>query len=724
MLNRDHAKTSDHAPIDETEQTADMRLSFSPRFVGIVLLWFAGAWFLLSLLSTGRHVVGMLLLAVTLAAMARPGVDWLDRTLPRALSIAAIFLTGTVAVVGLFVIQTRDLSSQAERLTEAIPARIQELENSRTREFLIEADVANRTAELLDGLPTQILAGTNDGFAAAQQGFELFLVVFLAIYALQGGGNLLRGMSRLLPEKRRTPVLSAFSESSRRAGRFVDRTLAGAVLGGVLGGFVAALLGLPGVVVLAVWVGAWSIVPMAGVIVGYAPIVLLAGGEGTGPLWFAVGAGVLWLVADHYLQRWATDSTVRPGPLLATVALIFGLQLGWMVGILISLFVMALLVALLDESSGARPATSTLPAAESLEPAVDRRLGAAGVHFDRLDSRSAGTAVAAIVGLFLVLDMLRHAAPAPTWVVLGLTLAIGLHQVVDGLVRHSGVSRRWSAWFVTVGSLCLIGAFVLLAVPSIIRNTVDLTADLPQLITDLGRLPVIGGWLDSSGLLSRLDQAITGLPDQLAVDSSPLEAALITGGQSLHAAFWILLVAATALNDGPRLVRVALRSVPQRRRGQVSEVLSLVYQSIGRYAAGSALVASIAGSFIFVASLVLGAPLAVVSAVWAALWNFVPQIGGYVGGAPFIIFAFAQGGTTGIVAFIAYLVYWQIENRLIQPIVISKAVDLSPFVAMAAVLLGAALAGVAGAVLATPLVGAVKLVYSELIDSEAATADR
>ena len=177
-------------------------------------------------------------------------------------------------------------------------------------------------------------------------------------------------------------------------------------------------------------------------------------------------------------------------------------------------------------------------------------------------------------------------------------------------------------------------------------------------------------------------------------------------------------MAATALNDGPRLVQMALRSVPGSRRGQVSGVLTLIHKSMGRYAAGSAFVASIAGSFIFVASLILGAPLAIVSAVWAALWNFVPQIGGYVGGAPFILFAFAQGGTTGIIALVTYLVYWQIENRLIQPIVISKAVDLSPFVAMAAVLLGAAIAGVAGAVLATPLVGAVKLVYSELIGSE------
>ncbi len=726
-----------------------MRLSFSSRFVGTVLLWCIGAWFLLSLVSNGRHVIGMLLLAVTLAAMARPGVDWLDRILPRALSIVSVFALATGAVVALFVIQTLDLGTQVDRLSEAIPARIQALEDSGLRDFLIEADVAERANDLLDGLPTQVLAGTDDGFAATQQGFELFLIIFLAIYALQSGGNLVRGLSRLLPTERQAQAVAALSESGRRAGRFLDRTLAGAIVGGVLGGGVAALLDLPGVVVLAVWIGAWSIVPMAGAIVGYAPVVLLAGGEGTGSIWLAVGAGFLWLMADSYLQRWATDSTVRPGPLLATIALAFGLQLGWLVGILISLFVMALFVALLDHVADASstpaspapasaapasatptPATSAPPATTSTLPDESTRSvgspagrGLGRVHLDRLDNRSAATAVGALVAVFIVLQVLSAAAPAPTWVVLGLTLAIGLHQVVDALVRHSPLSRRWAAWVVTIGSLCVIAAFGVLAVPSIVRNTVDLTADLPQLITDLGQLPLIGDWLGSSGWLGRLDDAISGLPDQLAADSSPIEAALISGSESLHATFWVLLVAATAIIDGPRLVRMALRNVPAGRRDQASEVLNLAYQSTGRYAAGSALVASMAGTFIFVASLVLGAPLAIVSAVWAALWNFVPQIGGYVGGAPFILFAFAQGGTTGIIALVAYLVYWQIENRLIQPIVISKAVDLSPFVAMAAVLFGAAMAGVAGAVLATPLVGAAKLISTELIDSRSAATD-
>ncbi len=230
---------------------------------------------------------------------------------------------------------------------------------------------------------------------------------------------------------------------------------------------------------------------------------------------------------------------------------------------------------------------------------------------------------------------------------------------------------------------------------------------------DLGHLPLVGERLQASGALDRLHDVIDSFPDRLATDDGPFQRALFTVGGALNAAFWVLLVTATALNDGPRLVRLALRLAPPRRQARIEAALRLVYRSTGRYGAGSALIATIAGTVVFTIALVLGVPLAALCGVWTALWNVVPQIGGSVGGVPLIVFAFAEGGTTGLIALVAYLVYWQVENRLIQPIVISRTVDLPPFVAMVVVLFGAAVAGVAGAVLATPLVGAAKLIVTQ-----------
>ena len=688
-------------------------MSFSLRFAATVLAWVGAGWLAVILLIDGRHVVGLVLAAVTLAAMARPGIDLLDRWLPRAAALAAVFIVGTAAVVGLLVVQSRDLSAQADRLAAAVPARIEELEAGQLRDVLVEADVAGRVDEILGSLPTQVLVGTGDRLAAGRQAFELVLVVFLAIYALQSRQRLTDGLAAVIPGRHRRRVVATLGRSALQAGRYLDRTIALAVAAGVMGGTVAWALDLPGMVVLGVWVGAWSIVPLAGAVVGYAPIALLASGSGAGPLAMAVTAAVAWAALEWAVGRRLFRSVSRPGPLLATVALMAGIQLGWLVGVVVALFVTALLVSFAEDwGAAADEGVVPLPAEPSGPPPWigGAPEGRRGIHLDRLDPRSAAVAVALVAVAAAVLDAAGHAAPVVTRVALGLTLAVALHQVVDLLTDHTPLGRRSAAWVVIGGALAALVGFFVLALPSVIRNTVDLTADAPRIVDDLGRLPLVGGRLASSGALDRLHDAIDSVPDRLATDADPLQRALFTVGGALNATFWVLLVTATALNDGPRLVRLGLRLTPARRRARIEAALELVYRSVGRYGAGSALIATIAGSFVFGVALVLGVPLAALCGVWTALWNFVPQIGGYVGGVPLIVFAFAEGGTTGLVALVAYLVYWQVENRLIQPIVISRTVDLPAFVAMVVVLLGAAVAGVAGAVLATPAVGAAKLI--------------
>ena len=119
------------------------------------------------------------------------------------------------------------------------------------------------------------------------------------------------------------------------------------------------------------------------------------------------------------------------------------------------------------------------------------------------------------------------------------------------------------------------------------------------------------------------------------------------------------------------------------------------------------------GLMVLTAALLLGIPLAPVLALWALAWNFVPQIGGFMGGAPFVLLAFGEGATTGVIAFVIFIVYQNIENHLIQPAVIGRSIDLPPWVALVAALVGASIGGLLGAVLAVPFVGAVKVMVAE-----------
>jgi predicted PurR-regulated permease PerM len=102
-----------------------------------------------------------------------------------------------------------------------------------------------------------------------------------------------------------------------------------------------------------------------------------------------------------------------------------------------------------------------------------------------------------------------------------------------------------------------------------------------------------------------------------------------------------------------------------------------------------------------------------VLALWALAWNFVPQIGGFMGGAPFVLLALGEGAGTGVIAFVLFIVYQNIENHVIQPTVIGRSIDLPPWLALVSALVGAAVGGLVGAVLAVPFVGVVKVMVAE-----------
>ena len=108
------------------------------------------------------------------------------------------------------------------------------------------------------------------------------------------------------------------------------------------------------------------------------------------------------------------------------------------------------------------------------------------------------------------------------------------------------------------------------------------------------------------------------------------------------------------------------------------------------------------GLQVLVTGLVLGVPLSPLLAVWAAVWNLVPQLGGAIGGIVFVLVAFTQGATTGIIAGVIFMVYLTFANNVLLPVILGKAVDISPLTTMVATIAGFSIGGIIGAMLAVP----------------------
>lgn len=339
-----------------------------------------------------------------------------------------------------------------------------------------------------------------------------------------------------------------------------------------------------------------------------------------------------------------------------------------------------------------------------------------------LDWRSVAVALAAFVTLLALTGFVRGARDTMTSAAIGLLLALALNPLVSAVQARVGGRRAPAVGVVLIGFLLAVVALLAVLGPPTVREARNLRHDLPRVVRQIDDLPVVGDNLREAKASQKLQKWIEDLPDRLEGDTTPIERAGRTAINGLLSVVLTITLAIALLLDGPRLLSGLRRLVPVDRRAEAQRLADLGYQVVGRYVAGSVFVAMIAGVFVLVAGLALAVPLTPLVAVWVMVFDLVPQIGGAAGGIPFVLLAFTHSALTGVIAGVLFVLYLQIENHVIQPLVVGKSVRLSPPATMTAALVGVSAAGVVGALVAVPLVGAAKVAYLELRRSAPETA--
>ena len=291
----------------------------------------------------------------------------------------------------------------------------------------------------------------------------------------------------------------------------------------------------------------------------------------------------------------------------------------------------------------------------------------------------------------------------------GVVLALALDPVVVRVHRRFRWQRGTAVALVgTLLGIVFLGVLVVLG-PAAIDEASNLRDDLPATIEEAYSWPIVGERLEEADVANRLDDAIDDLPAQLDDATITRYAEDLLGG--LLTAVIVLITAVAVMLDGERLVQRFRGVVPPERLERVDAVGRVIYATFGNYFAGSLFVAILNGLVVLTVALVLGIPLAPLAALWSTLTNLIPQIGGFLGGSFLVLLALTEGPLVAAIAAAVFLVYQNLENNIIQPAVVGKAVDLTPPTTMLAALIGGAVAGVPGALVATPIIGAVKVLY-------------
>jgi predicted PurR-regulated permease PerM len=182
--------------------------------------------------------------------------------------------------------------------------------------------------------------------------------------------------------------------------------------------------------------------------------------------------------------------------------------------------------------------------------------------------------------------------------------------------------------------------------------------------------------------------------------------------------FLVLLL----LLEGPKMRAWILGNMVPERAATVARVSSQVNRAVTGYMLGNVLTSVIAGAVVFVTLFLLGVPFPFLWALWVALVDFLPMIGGALAGIPTVLFAATHSLFAGVVTLVVFLAYTQFENHVLNPVIMSKTVRINPLLVLVSILVAASIGswigglfgGFVAALLAIPAAGAGQVICSEL----------
>lgn len=311
--------------------------------------------------------------------------------------------------------------------------------------------------------------------------------------------------------------------------------------------------------------------------------------------------------------------------------------------------------------------------------------------------------IGAVVALFL-LGLLRGTLLV---VLASFVLAIGFQPAI-GWFERRGMRRGLGLALVLMSFLVIFGVLAALAVPLIVTQAGEMLSELPELIERLQA---------GDGLIARLAGMVD--LDRITTEgtSDPVAALEVVGSVAGFAFNFltVLLVTPYFAMSMPGIKRWLVRLLRPRHREDFLRLLGESTDLIANFIVGNLIVSVIAGVVTWVGLTIIGVPYALALAAWVAITDLIPVLGALLGAAGVAAVSFAQGPEALVWSLLLLFAYQQVENFVIAPRVMNKAVDLSPATVIIALMVGGSLAGLVGALLALPLAALIKVVIEDYV---------
>lgn len=290
-----------------------------------------------------------------------------------------------------------------------------------------------------------------------------------------------------------------------------------------------------------------------------------------------------------------------------------------------------------------------------------------------------------------------------------LVLATGLQPAIAWFERR-GLKRGWGLAVVLLAGLVVMGGVAAVLIPFIVGQLAELIERLPEFVSRMEQ---------ESGFMARVIELIdpstplTG-DGEGGVPIDPVAIASGIGG-TLFNLITVLVITPYFAISFPGLKMWVVRLLRPKHREDFLYVLNSSVDLIANYIVGNLVISVIAGVVAFVGFMLLDIRYALALAFWVAFTDVIPGVGALLGAAGVAAVVAFQGGPQLIGALVLLLVYQQLENYVIAPRVMNRAIDLNPATVIVALIIGGSVAGLVGALLALPVAAMIKIVMFELI---------
>jgi predicted PurR-regulated permease PerM len=342
--------------------------------------------------------------------------------------------------------------------------------------------------------------------------------------------------------------------------------------------------------------------------------------------------------------------------------------------------------------------------------------GKAGAPIDRGHPFYFGfVATVGALTAFVLMRALASASQVFVLILVALFLATGLNPAVEA-IRRRGVSRASAVAIIFTSVILLVILFGALIVPPLVSQGTHLIENAPTLLSQLKDNATIARINDQYGIIDTLQNKLSSVTSNGTLLISAFGGVIGVGKSVLSGTFTALTILVLTLyfiTSLPQAVELGLKLVPGSRRERVALLTEAIIARVGAFVGSQILVSALAAIFMTFFALVLGLPSPI--AVIIFVCGLIPLIGHFIGCGIYTIIALTQSVSIGVIAFLGYVVYVQIENYLLTPKIMKRSLAVPGAVTIISALIGTSLLGLVGGLLAVPVAASVILILEEVV---------